>query len=163
MVKSAGLFRAAAGWLLTFGAILGAASMWLIAIIVCYDVTLRFAGRPTLWALEIATYLMIASAIFASGKAVIDEGHFAVRIVPEALSRRSRTWLDRLMMLACIGVMVFVTYGFISMVRLSAQLDMKSATLLRIPLIYPQSALAFGAALMCLGFIVRLIKNESLQ
>lgn len=148
------------GWLLRLGAVLGALSIWLIAVIVCYDVILRYLGRPTLWALEVATYLMLGSAILASGKAVVDQGHFAVRLLPDALPPRWRRPLDRAVLLLCAALMGFVTYGFWELAALSWRYGMTSPTLLQVPLVVPQAVLLLGGGLMLLGFLLRLLGGE---
>lgn len=140
---------------LTGGSVLGAICIWLIAAIVTYDVIMRFAGAPTLWALEISTYLMIGAATFGSGLAVIRGDHFAVEILPDALAPRRRRWLALASNLVCLGLMLFVVYGFWRLIGLSIRLDMKSATILRVPLVYPQAAVLAGFALMVLGFALK--------
>lgn len=137
---------------LVTGAVLGALSVWLIGAIVTYDVVMRFLGAPTLWALEISTYLMIGAATFGSGLAVIRGDHFAVDILPLALKQGPRRWLAIATNLICLGLMLFVAYGFWQLISLSIRLDMKSATILRIPLVYPQTAVFLGFALVALAF-----------
>ena len=146
-------------WLLRAGAIFGAVSIWIIAVVVCYDVLMRFAGRPTIWALEVATYLMIGTAILASGKTVFDGKHFAVDLFTAKLPGRLHRVLRLLSGIACVSLMAFVTYGFVRIVALSLDLDMRSATLLRIPLVWPQSILVAGAALMTIAFVLRTFKS----
>jgi C4-dicarboxylate transporter DctQ subunit len=139
--------------ILTFGAVIGALCVWLIAGAVFYDVTMRYLGWPTIWALEISTYLMIGAAVLASGKAVIDRDHFSVDLLPQALSRRPRRLLALASTTACVLLIAFVTYGFSELMLLSIQLDMKSATMLRIPLWIPQSVMVLGFVLMLLAFV----------
>lgn len=149
--------RAAIDAALDVGVVLGSLATWTIGLIVFYDVVLRYLDYPTLWSLEISTYLMIGAAVLASGRAVIDGGHFAVTLVPEALSTPLRRGLGLLINLACLGLMLFVCKGFIELITLSTRLGMRSATLLHVPLWIPQSVTLFGSWLMALGFLRHLI------
>lgn len=138
---------------LDFGARVGSLAIWLISIIVFYDVSMRFLGRPTLWALEISTYLMIVAAVMASGKAVIEDTHFAVRLLPDALAERGRRILDLIVELVCFGLLLFVCHGFFKLLELSIKLEMTSPTLLQVPLWIPQAAILVGFVLMALAFV----------
>ena len=133
------LLRQGIAGLLRLGAAFGALSIWLIAAIVFYDVLLRLAGHPTLWALEVATYLMLAAAVMASGEAVVQGGHFAVRLLPDALSPQRRRRLDLAIDAACAGLLAFVSYGFLDLMLLSLRFEMNSPTLLQVPLAQPQA------------------------
>ena len=155
----ANMLAAAIDRLLTAGAWAGSLAIWLIAAIVFYDVVMRFAGRPTLWALEISTYLMIGAAVLASGKAVTENAHFAVRLLPEALPPAPRGVLDTAVGLACLGLLGLVCFGFFQLASLSIRLDMTSPTLLHIPLWIPQGVTLAGFALMVLGFIRKLLPS----
>ncbi|MCB1461184.1 MAG: TRAP transporter small permease [Nitratireductor sp.] len=151
------MIRRLADAVLVFGATLGAICIWAIGAIVTYDVILRFLGMPTLWALEFSTYLMIGAATLGSGLAVIRGDHFAVDILPMAMPPRPRRWLSVLTTFVCLGLILFVTYGFWQLIALSVRLDMKSATIMRIPLVYPQSIVFFGFALMVLAFLYKAV------
>lgn len=142
------------------GAALGALSTWLIGGIVTYDVVLRYLGMPTLWALEISTYLMLGAATFGSGLAVLRGDHFAVDLLSLNLTERPRQWLALVRNLASLGLMVFVAYGFWQLMSLSLKLDMKSATLLRIPLVYPLSATFLAFVLMALAFLYKTVLRK---
>lgn len=144
---------------LIMGAVLGSLSIWLIGIIVCYDVVMRYLGEPTLWALEISTYLMIGAAVFASGLAIVTNDHFAVEIFPNSLPENRRRVLNIVINLACAGLLVFVTYGFWELLALSYRFEINSATLLQIPLKYPQGATFIGFVLMVLGFVYKLFSR----
>ncbi len=148
---------------LVAGATLGGLSIWLVGAIVTYDVVLRFAGMPTLWALEISTYLMIGAATFGGGLAVLRGDHFSVDLVPNALPRRAGRWLAAAGDLASLCLMIFVAYGFWQLIALSLKLDMKSATILRVPLVYPQVAVLAGFSLMALAFVRKLVIPRALR
>lgn len=140
---------------LVAGAALGSLSIWLIGIIVCYDVVMRYLGAPTLWALEISTYLMIGAAVFASGLAIVRNDHFAVEIFPDSLPRYPRRMVNIVINVTCAGLLVFVSYGFWELLALSYRFEINSATLLHVPMKYPQAATFIGFALMVLGFVYK--------
>lgn len=146
--------------LLRVGAFLGSLATWLIGVIVCYDVLMRYWGQPTLWALEISTYLMIGAAVFASGLAIVNNDHFSVDIFPNSLARKKRRVLDFAINFSCMVLTAFVAYGFWKLTAISYRFELNSATLLHIPLMYPQGATLIGFALMVLGFIYKLFSGK---
>ena len=158
-LKPRGVFLKTLELVLRLGAALGSLSIWVIGAIVCYDVTMRYIGSPTLWALEISTYLMIGAAVFASGLAIVNKDHFAVDIVPMMLSEVKRRWLQTCIDTVCLLLVTFVTYGFWKLAALSFKLNMKSPTLLQVPIYIPQTAIVIGFALMVLGFLYKIFKR----
>lgn len=144
---------------LVAGAVLGSLSIWLIGIIVCFDVVMRFLGEPTLWALEISTYLMIGAAVFASGLAIVTNGHFSVEIFPNSLPDNRKRVLNLVINLVCAALLAFATYGFWQLLDLSYRFQINSATLLQIPMIYPQGATFVGFVLMVIGFVYNVLSR----
>jgi len=139
------------------GVRIGSLSIWLISGIVFIDVTLRFFGAPTLWALEVSTYLMIGAAVMASGKAVADGSHFSVRLLPDALTPLRRRVLDFVIQAAGFGLLCFICMGFFDLLMLSIDLKMRSPTLLQVPLWIPQGVTFAGFVIMALGFVRKVI------
>jgi TRAP-type C4-dicarboxylate transport system permease small subunit len=146
---------------LQFGAAIGSLTIWIIGVIIFYDVVMRFMGRPTIWALEVSTYLMVGSAVLASGLAVTTDAHFSVRLLPEALGKRARSSLDLAINVICAALMTFVCYGFFELFLLSVRLDMKSPTLLQVPLAIPQAVVLFGFMLMVVGFTRKILARAA--
>lgn len=139
-------------WILGAGVAIAALATWAIAGIVLFDVIARYLGSPTLWALEIAIYLLAVAAVFAAGEAVRTKTHFAVDILHSWLPSVTRRVLLVVIAVVSLILVSFVCYGFFQLVQMSAMLDIHSPTLLHIPLIYPQSVVAIGLAVLALGF-----------
>ncbi len=150
--------------LVAAGGYVGAAAMWAIAAVVAYDVVARFLGYPTLWALEVSSYLMIAVAILGAGDTLRHGGHFTVRVAVDALPMRVQLWLDFFVAVACTVFVGLFAYGAVELVTYSFQYGIRSPTLLQVPLIYPQGLIVIGAVLLVLAFALRVAElAESLR
>lgn len=142
--------------LVAVGEALGAASIAAIALVVLYDVTARALGYPTLWALEVSGYLLVGASVLAAGEVLQKDGHFDVRLFVDLLPPRSRAWIDRAVLAASAVFVVAVAGGSISLVTQTYEFGFRSPTLLRVPLILPQSVLCAGLLLLSLAYLLRL-------
>ena len=142
--------------LVALGGIVGAVAMWAITAVVTYDVIARFLGHPTLWALEVSSYLMIAVAILGAGDTLRHDGHFTVRVVVDALPPTAQRVLDLLVAVACAIFIGLFAWGAVELLDYSFQYEIRSPTLLQVPLIYPQGLVAIGALLLLLAFLLRI-------
>lgn len=138
------------------GGYVGSIAMWAITAVVAYDVTARSLGHPTLWALEVSSYLMIAVAILGAGDTLRHDGHFAVRVGVDMLPLRAQLWLDLLAAVACTIFVGLFAWGTIELFNYSFQYEIRSPTLLQVPLIYPQGLIVAGALLLALAFLLRI-------
>ncbi len=135
---------------------LGALATWSIAAVVVYDVTARALGHPTLWALEISGYLMVAAAILAAGETLKRDGHFQVRIFVEMLPPRGRAVVDLFVDVVSMLLVGALLYGSVQLLGQSYAFGFTSPTMLHVPLIYPQAVLSLGLALLLLSYLARI-------
>lgn len=152
------IFARAIDALVSFGTLLGSIAIWMITAIVAFDVTLRYLGAPTIWALEICTYLLIAVAVAGAGDALRSDAHFAVTILPEAMPRLPRSALELLTSVAAVAFFLLFAYGALQLIEMSVNYDMKSPTVLQIPLVYPQLLLLLGAVTLILAGALRIAR-----
>lgn len=133
------------------GALVGGVAMWLITAIVAFDVVARFFGSPTLWALEICTYLMIAIALTGAGDALKHDAHFAVTLLVDAMRPLRRAVVEIATSIIALAFYFILAYGGVLLVAQAMKYDMKSPTLLKIPLIYPTGLVVAGAVTLVLA------------
>ncbi|MBK0328113.1 TRAP transporter small permease [Rhodobacteraceae bacterium F11138] len=114
---------------------------------------------------DLAGYLMGSCFLMTAAAALRSGSHVRVTALLEALPDRTARMLERL---ACgTGLMICVAFSWalIEMAWLSGVRGSTSATAFRVPLVYPQSALAAGATLLtlqCAAQLLRLWRGESL-
>lgn len=134
----------------------GALAMWLVVAVVVYDVLARAAGHPTLWALEVSTYLLVAVSVLAAGETLHRDGHFQVTIIVDLLPDRVKSWLTVIVdALSCLFVAA-LAYGCVQLLGQTYAFGFRSPTLLHVPLIYPQGVFSVGIFLLLLAYLARL-------
>ena len=132
-------------------------ALWAVTLIIAYDVFARYLGHPTIWALEITTYLLIAIGVTGAGEALRHRAHFSVDILPDLLRPRSRRILETALTVTTILFAVYFALGVWELLETTQMLGMRSPTVLRVPLIYPQSLLLIGAVTLVLAGLRRLL------
>jgi TRAP-type C4-dicarboxylate transport system permease small subunit len=142
------------------GEALGAAATWLIMLVVVYDVTARALGHPTLWALEVSGYLMVAASVMAAGETLHRKGHFEVRLFVDMLPARLRHCVDRTVDVISALFVLAMTYGSFQLLVQSYAFGFRSPTLLSIPLIIPQAVLSAGLVLLAVAYLARVFEKS---
>jgi TRAP-type mannitol/chloroaromatic compound transport system permease small subunit len=106
------LIRAIDGLSRACGA-LAAALVLILIVLMVYDAVLRYAfSAPTIWAFEVATYLMGALFVLAIGYALECDAHVRVDLLYDWLPRRLLTWVDLVGFTALLlPVLVLITHG----------------------------------------------------
>jgi TRAP-type C4-dicarboxylate transport system permease small subunit len=143
--------------LIAAGEALGVFSVALITAVVVYDVLARAAGYPTLWALEVSGYLMVAASVLAAGEVMRKGGHFEVRLFLDMLPQALRSAIDWVVALVTAVFAACVTVGCVQLVIQTHTLGFKSPTLLQVPLAVPQSVLLLGLTLLTVAALLRVI------
>lgn len=114
---------------------------------------------------EVAAYLMGACFMFAAASALKDGAHVRVTGLVDTVPPRAAQALDLAAALIGLAVAAALAWALAEMAWLSFQRGSTSAGAVRIPLVWPQAALAAGAALLCLQIVaqvLRVIAGESL-
>lgn len=143
--------------LIAIGEAVGVIAVGLISLVVVYDVTARAAGYPTLWALEVSGYLMIAASVLAAGEVMQKGGHFEVRLFLDMAPRPVQAAIDRLVGVISAAFVIAITLGCIQLVLQTNALGFRSPTLLQVPLVLPQSVLLLGLALLSAASVLRAV------
>lgn len=101
-----------------------------------------------------------------SGSALKGGSHVRVTALLEALPRAVGRMIE---LVACVvGLVIcgYLSWALVEMAWLSGLRGSTAATSFRIPLVYPQSALATGAVILtmqCLAQILRLMRGETVS
>jgi len=151
---------------INFGAgVLAAALIVVMTAIVLYDVFRRYVlNDPTIWAFDIASFLLVYVIFLGLGLALQDGSHVSVDLFLGLTRGRTRRALR------LVGLILTVLYGgiltwVISRYTIQAiELDWKAISLVPIPLKYVYVVGPLGALLFTLTAIVltvRLLRSEA--
>jgi len=139
------------------GGLISTLVIWLLAVTVTYDVALRFLGIPTLWAAEVSIYLMIAMAFIGAGSTQGVDGHFRVTFIRDMCSPGMRTALDVLSLLLSLAFAILLTAGVWRLTSFSWMLDLRTSTILEIPMWILQGLMLLGGVLLALATLRDLV------
>ena len=144
-------------WISVAGAAAGGAALIAITLIVAYDVIARFIGYPTLWATEVAGYLLIAVGILGAGEALRRNEHFAMTLLIDAVRPSVRFWMSLVVWGALLLVAAGLVLGSVDLLANSLRFGLRSYTILRFPLAIPQALLLAGFAILTVALLVRVV------
>jgi len=139
------------------GSMAGGAALIAITLIVSYDVIARFVGSPTLWANEIAGYLLIAVAVLGAGSTLHRNEHFAMTLLVDALPARARLWTSLIVWSAVLALVCGLVIGLADLAISSLNFGLRSYTILRFPLAIPQIVLFVGFVILAGALLARVV------
>jgi len=133
--------------------------MIVLCIPIAYEAIARYFGAPTIWVFETTLYALIFLGFLGNALAVGSGAHFRVTLLLELYpaARPLLDWISRVATLVFALLIMgsggyFVWYSFTS--------DIRSATLLEVPLWIPQLAIPLGGLGLFLQTLVMLITGE---
>lgn len=144
--------------LVWLGGVASAVSILAIAGIMTWEVAARYVfSRPTYWALEIVSYLLVATAALGMGYVMQRNGHVAVDVVERRLPRLGRAIAYRLtLLIAAVFALVLVWAG-IDQTRHAYKLGEVSLTPLAMHMWIPIALVPIGGALLLLQVLLMLL------
>ena len=144
--------------LIRWGAYIAGVLILITTVMTFYEVISRsFFGKPTSWATELSIYAIIGSCFLGSAYAVRTYSHITVDLLINNVNDRMKTLLAYLTnSLGLVFSIIFTVYSYLHVVK-TFNLQVTSASLLRIPMYIPESLLVIGGVLMCIAFIMQII------
>jgi len=138
----------------------GALAFGVLPVIVTYDVIARYVfNAPTLWANEIAVYLVQAIVFLPMGLLVTDNTHVRVTLLMDRLSPAMQARLHRfsLVMIALFATfIVWLGWAYTAHAWKQGQL---SPTLLAVPLWIPNALIPLGGLLLLVSALGALLAS----
>lgn len=140
--------------------IIGAVIVVALALPIAYDALARKAGHPTNWAFDLSLYLMVALVYLSAAGGIHSGHHFRVGLLTDRvpiLARASR-YVDGL------SVLLFglaLTVAGTNLVVTSYATNIRSTTLLAVPLYIPQMLLPIAGVAFCLQSIGLLLAPDN--
>jgi TRAP-type C4-dicarboxylate transport system permease small subunit len=131
-----------------------------ITVLTMAEVVSRYALRhPLILSDELGGYAMVAISFLGLAYCALERGHIRITFIVDALkapaARRIRL-LTLLLGIAFVAVAAWVSWGFLGD---SFARDMRSNSMLRTPLRWPQSAMPIGLTLFGLILLSQLLHN----
>ena len=145
------------GILVMGGGYVAAVAIAAIMLVMLVEVFARYViGRPTTWALEVVSYLLVVSTCLGAAYTLRVHAHIAVDLVRKLFPRPVQQVLYRLSLLIVLGfALVLLIWGVEDVTR-SFKLGDVSLTPLAAPLWMPQLSIPIGAALLVLQTLLLL-------
>lgn len=149
------------------GSIAGAFSLLGILGLIAGEIFARnILGISMHFSWDLAGYLMGACFLFASAGALKGGSHVRVTALLEVLPAPFARVIEPVACLMGLAICAMLSWALIEMAWLSGMRGSTAATAFRMPLVYPQSALAAGAVLLtlqCFAQFLRLLHGEKLS
>lgn len=148
------------------GSIAGAISLLGIFVFIGGEIIARnVLGISFHFSWDVAGYLMGACFLFSCAAAMKGGSHVRVTALLEVVPRGLARLLELFACVAGFAICILLSWALVDMAWLSGVRGSTAATAFRVPLVYPQSALAAGAVLLtlqCLAQLMRLARGEAL-
>lgn len=149
------------------GGYLGAISLLGILVLITAQIISRNLFSYSIhFSWDLAGYLMGTCFLLACGSAMRGGSHVRVTAMLEILPHRLARKVEFLSCIVGLVICAYLTWALVEMAWLSALRGATAATSFRVALVYPQSALATGAAILtlqCVGQTLRLLRGESIS
>ena len=126
---------------------------------VIYEVIARsIFNKPTIWSLEIVTYMISCVAFFGSAYVLRINKHLEINLFTKILPNKIRFFFDLVAnIIALIFCFIAFYYGY-KLINLSYILGVVSVSELRVPLWIPQMTVPIGFFALFLEFLIRILK-----
>jgi TRAP-type C4-dicarboxylate transport system permease small subunit len=153
-------------WLTNLGGALAGLSLLGIFVLIGSEIFSRNVLAKSLhFSWDLSGYLMGVVFLVASAAALKSGSHVRVTALLEVLPPAVVRVIEHAACLVGLIITVMLSWALIEAAWLSNLRGTTSATAFRVPLVYPQAALALGAILLslqCLAQFLRLLRGERL-
>ena len=130
-----------------------------IAALILAEIFCRTAFNVSLsFAWEYAAYFFAVAIFLGAAYTLRTGGHVRVMLLSQNLSPRLAHWLDVAATLAGTGIAGCLAWALVAFAWRSWATGSTSATIDETPLVYPQAAMAAGAALLTLQLVARALR-----
>lgn len=146
-------------WIITNLGRLGCLMYLSVAVIITFEVIMRFIFRsPTMWVMEISSLLTIVASFLLFAYTLQEKGHTRVDFITAMISKKSAFFLELFTSLLGLIYCVVLTWYGIKMVQSSILMEEVTQTL-QIPLWIPQIFVPIGGGLMFIQ-LLKFLKND---
>lgn len=140
----------------------GHLSGWLViimTILVMVEVVSRYVLRqPLMIADEFSGYILAVMTFTGLAYTWKEKGHIRIEVLFSRLPHRAALWLRAVVLLGIVAFMPILAKALLDLTLYSIQWDMRSASWLRFPVVWPQMLMFLGAVIFYIMLIVGFIK-----
>lgn len=145
------MFDRALGCVTCTAAAIAGLAILATAFIICYEIIARsILHRPTVWAMEISTYLLILAGFFGMSYTMRTYGHIFVDFLYSRFQKGVRRGMDIFTSLLSLFALYVCMTESTNYMLMSLENGIVSPTLLRVPLWIPQTFMVIGFVLLFL-------------
>lgn len=119
-----------------------------------------FFGWSTLVAEDLGGFAMVAIIFLGLAYTLQTERHTRFTVVLSRLAPRRRRMLERAAAVVGLAVLLYLLPQAWRMLQISFTRDLRSNSIGRLPLVWPQALLFLGLALMALQWLVRAVRGR---
>jgi C4-dicarboxylate transporter DctQ subunit len=130
----------------------------LVLLIVCEVIARKVFSAPLGFVFEVSTYAVIAVVLLPLAFIQAQKRHVSVDLIVSRLSPRKQIILDIFACVLCFVLCAFLAWKSAEIAWRSYQMGLVSATTLRVPLFIPQAIVPIGSALVCLQFLLGILR-----
>jgi TRAP-type C4-dicarboxylate transport system permease small subunit len=152
-------FDRGASFLVEMSGHLSATIVVLMSLIIAYDAIVRYLGHPTIWAGEVATYMLVWISFVGAAWGLEKGAQFRVDIFSSRWSAVRQKQVEIILLLLCLFFCFLLFKGCLNVTLRSLRFGGMSMTPLKAPLILPQAALPLGTFLLCIQLIKMIIHD----
>lgn len=118
-------------------------------------------NAPTSWSLEITEYLLVFCVYFGMAYCTQTGTHVSVPLVYDCFPKRTQRILDATNSLLVLAFWVVLLWQTLDMAIDHLAKNVKSETILAVPLVYPMALVVIGSFTSCLQAILIIYDNFS--
>ncbi len=145
------IFNRILGYITGGAAAIAGLSVLATAFIICYEILARgLFHKPTSWAMEVSTYLLILAGFFGMAYTMRTHGHICVDFLYSRFPKALRRGLDVLTSLLSLFAIYVCMTESTNYMLMSYTMEIVSPSLLRVPLWIPQCFMLIGFVLLFL-------------
>lgn len=127
--------------------------LWGQMIIVNIEVCARYLGRPTTWAAEISSLLILWIPFMVAAWVLRNEGHVKMDLIVERLSPSSQAMIS--LLTSVIGIVVMLIVAWAGLMTAINWIGTRTPTMLMLPKA-PMIAIIFvGSLMLAIQFFIR--------
>lgn len=141
-------------------AVLGAALLFSVATIICFEVTARaLGGASRLWVIEVSEYALLFITFLGAPYLLEKNAHVVLDLLYDRLSRRPRMLVQFLNAGVGFAVCAVLTAVGVQVVLEQFDLGVREVTVMRPHSWWITAALPVGAGLMSVQFLDQVLKT----
>lgn len=146
------------GYITFFAAAFAGLAILLTAFMICYEIIARsIFHSPTVWVMEISTYLLVLAGFFGMAYTMRKNGHICVDFLFSRFPRALQRGLDVLTSILALFVMYVCMTESTNYMLMSRAMGVVSPSLLRVPMWIPQTFMVIGFVLLFLEMVNHLL------